>query len=32
LQWDAKGERITNNEAANKLLSYEYRSPYQLPS
>jgi predicted dehydrogenase len=32
LQWDAKAERFTNSEAANKLLSYEYRKPYALPS
>ena len=31
LEWDAKTERFTNNDAANKLLSYEYRSPYELP-
>ncbi len=31
LEWDAKAERFTNNEAANKLLSYEYRKPYKLP-
>lgn len=30
LKWDAKAERFTNNEAANKLLSYKYRSPYRL--
>lgn len=32
LEWDAKAERFTNNEAANKLLSYKYRTPYKLPS
>ena len=32
LEWDAKAERFTNNTAANKLLSYEYRAPYKLPS
>jgi predicted dehydrogenase len=32
LEWDAKAERFTNNAAANKLLNYEYRSPYQLPA
>jgi predicted dehydrogenase len=32
LEWDAKAERFTNNEAANKLLSYKYRAPYKLPS
>jgi predicted dehydrogenase len=31
LEWDAKAERFTNNEAANKLLTYEYRKPYKLP-
>lgn len=30
LKWDAKTERFTNNEAANKLLHYEYRAPYKL--
>jgi hypothetical protein len=30
LQWDAQAERFTNNEAANALLSYEYRSPWKL--
>ena len=32
LEWDAKAERFTNSEAANMLLSYEYRKPYKLPS
>jgi predicted dehydrogenase len=32
LEWDAKAERFTNNQAANKRLSYEYRAPYELPS
>jgi predicted dehydrogenase len=31
LEWDAKAERFTNNEAANRLLSYQYRAPYKLP-
>ena len=31
LEWDASSERFTNNPAANKLLSYEYRPPYRLP-
>ena len=31
LEWDAKAERFTNSEAANKMLSYEYRKPYRLP-
>ncbi len=30
LDWDADAERFTNNEAANKLLSYKYRAPYKL--
>jgi predicted dehydrogenase len=30
LQWDSKAERFTNNDAANKLLSYKYRAPYKL--
>ncbi|MBI4327452.1 MAG: Gfo/Idh/MocA family oxidoreductase [Chloroflexi bacterium] len=32
LEWDGPAERFTNNEAANKLLHYEYRVPHQLPS
>lgn len=31
LEWDAKVERFSNSEVANKLLRYEYRSPYQFP-
>jgi predicted dehydrogenase len=31
LEWDAKAERFTNLEAANKHLSYTYRAPYVLP-
>ncbi len=30
LLWDAVNERFTNSEAANKLLHYDYRSPWQL--
>lgn len=30
IEWDAENERITNNEKANKLLSYEYRDPWKL--
>ena len=30
LTWDAKAERVTNDEAANALLSYEYRKPWAL--
>jgi predicted dehydrogenase len=32
LEWDSSAERITNNPTANRLLSYEYRAPYRLPS
>ena len=30
LEWDAKAERFTNNDAANKFLQYQYRAPYKL--
>ncbi|HVX66641.1 MAG TPA: Gfo/Idh/MocA family oxidoreductase, partial [Bryobacteraceae bacterium] len=30
LEWDARAERFTNNEAANRFLSYKYRAPYTL--
>lgn len=30
LEWDAQRERITNNQDANNLLHYEYRSPWKL--
>ncbi len=30
LQWDAQGERITNDADANSLLTYEYRAPWRL--
>jgi hypothetical protein len=30
LTWDARKERVTNDEEANKLLSYEYRVPWKL--
>lgn len=30
LHWDAQHERITNNDAANTLLHYEYRKPWRL--
>ena len=28
LEWDAAAERVTNNDEANRLLDYEYRSPW----
>jgi predicted dehydrogenase len=30
IEWDPARERITNNEAANDLLHYEYRAPWKL--
>jgi predicted dehydrogenase len=30
LAWDAKNERVVNDEEANKLLTYEYRAPWRL--
>jgi len=30
IDWDAKNERVVNNDAANKLLHYEYRAPWKL--
>ncbi len=30
LEWDSKAEKFTNNAAANKYLSYQYRAPYKL--
>ncbi len=30
LTWDPRAERVTNDEGANKLLSYEYRAPWKL--
>jgi predicted dehydrogenase len=30
LEWDANAERFTNNEAANRLLHYQYRTGYKL--
>jgi predicted dehydrogenase len=30
LQWDPEKEIVTNSEAANKLLHYEYRKPWKL--
>ncbi len=32
LEWDAQAEQITNHSAANKLLRYDYRKPYQFPA
>ncbi len=32
LKWDAKAERFTNNEPANRMLSYKYRAPYKFPT
>jgi predicted dehydrogenase len=31
LEWDRTAERFTNNEDANRRLTYRYRSPYTLP-
>ncbi|MCS6952338.1 MAG: Gfo/Idh/MocA family oxidoreductase [Bryobacterales bacterium] len=30
LEWDARNERFTNNETANRFLHYRYRPPYRL--
>jgi predicted dehydrogenase len=30
LAWDARAERVVNDEEANRLLSYEYRAPWRL--
>ncbi|HEY2934028.1 MAG TPA: Gfo/Idh/MocA family oxidoreductase [Acidobacteriota bacterium] len=30
LEWDARTEKFTNNQAANRYLRYEYRAPYKL--
>ncbi len=32
LRWDAKTERFTNSEAANRMLFYKYRARYKLPA
>jgi hypothetical protein len=32
LEWDAQAERFTNQQGANKHLSYQYRDPYRLPT
>jgi hypothetical protein len=30
LDWDARTERVTNDDGANQLLAYEYRAPWKL--
>lgn len=30
IEWDPAAERVTNNDAANALLHYEYRAPWKL--
>jgi len=30
LKWDARAERFTNNDGANRFLEYKYRAPYKL--
>ena len=30
IEWDPEAERVTNSSAANSLLHYEYRKPWQL--
>jgi len=30
LEWDARAERFTNNDVANRRLHYKYREPYKL--
>jgi hypothetical protein len=32
LAWDGEHDRITNDPDANRLLGYEYRAPWKLPS
>jgi predicted dehydrogenase len=32
LEWDGKTEKFTNNAAANKLLRYDYRASYHMPT
>jgi predicted dehydrogenase len=32
LEWDAQAEQFTNHPAANQLLRYEYRAPYEFPA
>lgn len=31
LEWDANAEQFTNHPAANRLLRYDYRAPYEFP-
>jgi predicted dehydrogenase len=31
LDWDARKERFSNHEPANRLLEFDYRTPYTLP-
>ena len=31
LIWNSKAESFANNAAANRLLSYKYRKPYEFP-
>ena len=30
LKWDARAERFTTNDGANRFLQYKYRAPYKL--
>lgn len=32
LEWDGQAEQFTNDAAANKLLRYAYRKPYEFPA
>jgi predicted dehydrogenase len=32
LTWDAKNERVLNDDEANKMLAYSYRAPWRFPS
>lgn len=31
LEWDGDNERFTNNQAANRMLRYNYRAPWKFP-